>query len=51
MDTPVGPVVDATPAQFPGDITLSGRHGRVERLNAARHGPALVVASALKPRP
>jgi RimJ/RimL family protein N-acetyltransferase len=38
---PVGPAVDATPAQFPGVVTLSGRFGTVERLNAARHAPAL----------
>jgi RimJ/RimL family protein N-acetyltransferase len=44
MDTPVGPVVDATPAEFPGDAILCGHHGRVERLNAAKHGPALVEA-------
>ena len=38
---PVGPPVDATPAQFPGPVTLKGRTGTVERLNAARHGPEL----------
>jgi RimJ/RimL family protein N-acetyltransferase len=38
---PVGPVVDATPAQFPGPVTLKGRHGTVEGLAAARHGPNL----------
>ena len=41
---PVGPPVDATPAQFPGAVTLAGRYGSVERLDAARHGPALVDA-------
>ena len=41
---PVGPAVDATPAQFPGSVTLNGRFGSVERLNAVRHGPALVDA-------
>ncbi len=33
--------VDATPAQFPGPVTLQGRFGTVERLSAERHGPAL----------
>jgi len=33
---PVGPLVDATPAQRPGPVTLKGRYGRVERL-APRH--------------
>ncbi len=32
---PVGLKVDATPAQRPGPVTLTGRHGRVERLSAA----------------
>ena len=35
---PVGPPVDATPARLPGDVTLKGRFGTVERLDAARHG-------------
>ena len=39
---PVGPAVDVTPAQFPGPVTLKGRFGSVERLNAAKHGPALL---------
>jgi len=43
-EQPVGPPVDATPADFPGDVTLTGRFGTVERLNAARHGPSLVEA-------
>jgi RimJ/RimL family protein N-acetyltransferase len=38
---PVGPVADATPAEFPGTVTLAGRYGTVERLNAARHGAGL----------
>jgi RimJ/RimL family protein N-acetyltransferase len=38
---PVGQPVDATPAKFPGDVTLQGRYGRLERLNAARHAPSL----------
>jgi RimJ/RimL family protein N-acetyltransferase len=41
---PLGPQVDATPAQFPGDVTLTGRFGTLERLVAARHGPSLVEA-------
>jgi RimJ/RimL family protein N-acetyltransferase len=41
---PVGPPVDSTPAQFPGSVTLAGRHGKVERLSAARHGPDLLDA-------
>jgi RimJ/RimL family protein N-acetyltransferase len=41
---PVGPSVDARPAQFPGPATLQGRFGTVERLSAERHGPALLDA-------
>jgi RimJ/RimL family protein N-acetyltransferase len=33
---PVGPPVDATPAQPPGPVSLSGRFGSVARLDAAR---------------
>ena len=36
----VGPPVDATPARRPGDVTLDGRFGRVERL-AMRHAASL----------
>jgi RimJ/RimL family protein N-acetyltransferase len=43
-EQPVGPPVDATPADFPSDVTLTGRFGTVERLNAKRHGPSLVEA-------
>ena len=43
-EPPVGPQVDSTPAQLPGALTLKGRFGSVERLNAKRHGPALVDA-------
>lgn len=39
---PVGAPVDTTPAQFPGDVTLVGRYGTVERLSAAKHGSALL---------
>jgi RimJ/RimL family protein N-acetyltransferase len=38
---PVGPPVDSTPAQFPGAVTLKGRFGTVERLDAARHAAGL----------
>jgi RimJ/RimL family protein N-acetyltransferase len=31
---PIGLPVDATPAQLPGPVTLQGRYGRVERLDA-----------------
>jgi RimJ/RimL family protein N-acetyltransferase len=41
---PVGPAVDATPAQMPGAVTFNGRYGSVERLSAARHGPGLIAA-------
>ena len=39
---PVGlPVADPSPAPRPGPVTLTGRFGTVERLDAARHGPTL----------
>ena len=38
---PVGPPVDATPAPMPGAVTLKGRFGTVERINAARHSADL----------
>src|SRR4051812_36114469 len=41
---PVGVEVDATPAPMPGAVTLKGRYGTVERLDAARHGPSLWAA-------
>ena len=41
---PVGPAVDPAPAQFPGPVTLKGRYGTVERLDAAKHGPNLLEA-------
>ena len=41
---PVGAAVDATPAPMPGAVTLKGRYGTVERLDAARHGPSLWMA-------
>lgn len=37
---PVGPLVDATPADRPGPVTLTGRFGRVEKLGA-HHAPGL----------
>jgi RimJ/RimL family protein N-acetyltransferase len=39
---PVGPAVDSAPAPFPGAVTLKGRYGAVERLDAIKHGPGLV---------
>ena len=36
LQQPVGPPVDTTPAQPPGPVSLSGRFGSVERLDAAR---------------
>jgi RimJ/RimL family protein N-acetyltransferase/ribosomal protein S18 acetylase RimI-like enzyme len=38
---PVGPQVDATPARRPGPVVLEGRFGRIEKLDAARHGAEL----------
>ncbi len=38
---PVGPAVDPAPAKPPGPVTLSGRFGRLERLDVARHGRQL----------
>ena len=38
---PVGPAVDPAPAKPPGPVTLSGWFGRLERLDAARHGRGL----------
>jgi RimJ/RimL family protein N-acetyltransferase len=40
---PVGPPVDAAPAQRPGPVALEGRYGRVERL-AQRHAATLWTA-------
>ncbi|MCC6781086.1 MAG: hypothetical protein IT537_31320 [Hyphomicrobiales bacterium] len=42
---PVGPQVDATPARRPGPVTLSGRYGRLERLER-RHAEQLWHAGA-----
>ncbi len=38
---PVGPPVDPTPARRPERTVLDGRFVRLERLDAAKHGPAL----------
>lgn len=42
--SPVGPAVDSTPAPMPGAVTLKGRYGAVERLDAAKHGASLWAA-------
>ncbi len=34
---PVGPPTDSRPADMPGAVTITGRFGRLERLNAERH--------------
>src|SRR5579871_868729 len=38
---PIGPPVDAQPAQRPGPVTLAGAYGLVERLDPARHRASL----------
>jgi len=38
---PVGPKVDGTAARRPGPVVLEGRFGRVEKLDAERHGAGL----------
>jgi RimJ/RimL family protein N-acetyltransferase len=40
-EQPVGPIVDAAPAQRPGAVALEGRFGRVEKLDPARHATDL----------
>jgi RimJ/RimL family protein N-acetyltransferase len=42
---PLGPAVDSSPAPLPGAVTLKGRFGTVERLNAARHSADLWAAA------
>jgi RimJ/RimL family protein N-acetyltransferase len=42
--SPVGDAVDATPAPMPGAVTLKGRYGTVERLDAAKHSASLWAA-------
>lgn len=41
---PAGVAVDPAPAPMPGDVTLKGRTGFLERLDAAKHGDALWAA-------
>jgi RimJ/RimL family protein N-acetyltransferase len=41
VEQPVGPIVDAAPAQRPGAVVLEGRLGRVERLDPGRHATDL----------
>src|SRR5690606_31325242 len=43
---PVGLPVDTTPASLPGPVRLDGRYGRIEKLDAARHGTDLWQAIA-----
>src|SRR5262249_6865776 len=43
-ELPIGPLVDATPAGKPDAVTLTGRTGRVERLDPGRHGAGLWAA-------
>jgi RimJ/RimL family protein N-acetyltransferase len=38
---PIGPIVDATPAERPGPVTFDGRFCRVETLDPTRHGDQL----------
>jgi RimJ/RimL family protein N-acetyltransferase len=38
---PLGAPVDPTPAAWPGPVVLTGRFGRVEKLDASRHGDEL----------
>jgi RimJ/RimL family protein N-acetyltransferase len=38
---PIGPEVDARPADWPGAVTLPGRYGGVERLQPSQHGASL----------
>jgi len=44
-ELPIGPLVDATPARLPAPVSLAGRFGSVERLDAARHGESLWEAT------
>jgi RimJ/RimL family protein N-acetyltransferase len=38
MELPVGIAVDVRNADRPGSVVLSGRYGRIEKLDASRHG-------------
>ncbi|HZP19420.1 MAG TPA: GNAT family protein [Bauldia sp.] len=40
-DAPLGPIIDTTPAERPGPVTLEGRFCRIEKLDPARHGDGL----------
>ena len=40
-EQPVGPAVEAAPAERPGAVVLEGRVCRVEKLDPSRHGDAL----------
>jgi RimJ/RimL family protein N-acetyltransferase len=42
---PTGAPVDPKPAPRPGPVTLAGRYGRLERLNAEKHGPGFWEAA------
>jgi len=44
-DQPVGFRIDPQPAALPQAVTLRGRCGSVERLDAARHGADLWMPS------
>src|SRR5215813_9739268 len=46
---PVGPEVDATPAQWPEAVRLTGRFGSIEKLDLGRHGAALWTYMAYGP--
>lgn len=41
---PIGPAVEANAAREPTDVTLTGRFGRVEKLDASRHAADLWAA-------
>ena len=40
-ERPIGPVVNAAPAQRPGAVALEGQFGRLEKLDPARHAADL----------
>jgi RimJ/RimL family protein N-acetyltransferase len=40
-EQPIGPIVDDTPAERPGPVTLEGRYCRVEKLDPERHSDGL----------
>jgi len=45
-EPPLGAPVDARPAGEPKAVVLEGRHGRIEKLDASRHGADLWAALA-----